>query len=168
VQANDVIPSDKPEFTLQRVFHAPRELVYMIWTQPEYVKQWWGVDDCAIVVCELDVRPGGSFRIDMKTADGNVYVNRGVYIDVVPNERLVTKDERDEGVLPGNIPAGIHTVTFEDVDGDTVVTLTSRFAHIQDRDLLVSFGIVDGIRQSLNRFQQLVALVTLQRERKTS
>lgn len=149
----DAIPSDKAQFTLQRVFDGPRTLVYDIWTQPEYVKQWWGVDGSTIVRCELDVRPGGTFRIDMKAADGTVYVNRGVYLEVVANERIVSQDVRDSD----EIPAGTHTVTFTDFAGKTLVTLTSCFGTLEERDLLVRYGMVDGIKQSLERFARLVA-----------
>jgi uncharacterized protein YndB with AHSA1/START domain len=130
--------------------------VYKIWTDPQYVRQWWGVEGSTIVFCELDVRPGGKFRIDMKASDGTVYVNRGTYLAVVVNERIVTQDERDAHTTPGNIPAGTHIVTFADVDGKTLVTLTSRFETIEDRDLMIRYGVLDGIRQSLTRFEQLV------------
>ena len=160
----DAIPSDKAEFTLQRIFDGPRALVYQIWTQPEYVKEWWGVDGATIVRCELDVRPGGTFRIDMKVAGGTVYENRGVYLDVVPNERIVSQDERD-----GNgLPPGTHTVTFADFNGKTLVTLTSRFSTIEERDLLVRFGMVSGIKQSLQRFERLLAVAASQEERQRS
>lgn len=159
MNANAVIPIDRPEFVLERVFNAPRELVYKIWTDPLYVKQWWGVDGSTITLCELDVRPGGTFRIDMKASDGTVYVNRGVYVDVVADERIVTRDERDMREAPGNIPAGVHTVTFDDVDGKTRVTLTSRFEKMEDRDLMVRYGMVAGITQSLKRFEQLVTTI---------
>lgn len=152
-----VIRADKPEFVLTRVFEAPREIVYRIWTDPQYVKQWWGVDGSTIVVCELDVRPGGTFRIDMKAADGTIYVNRGVYVEVVVNEHIVSKDVREDTALPGTIPAGLHTVTFQDHDEGTLVTLTSRFDTLEERDLMVRFGMMDGIGQSLDRFARLLA-----------
>lgn len=151
-----VVRADRPEFILKRVFNAPRELVYKIWTDPHYVKQWWGVEGSSIVLCELDVRPGGRFRIDMQARDGTIYVNRGVYVDVIVNQRIVSRYERDTNATPGNIPAGVHIVTFDDVDGKTLVTLTSRFEKNEDRDLMVRFGVIEGIRQSLVRFEQLV------------
>lgn len=161
MSTNAVVPSDKPEFTLERIFDAPRELVYKIWTEPQFVQQWWGVDGSTIVVCELDVRPGGTFRIDMQASDGNVYVNRGVYVEIVPNERIVSKDIRDGQVLPGNLPAGTHTVTFSDVNGRTRVNLTSSFDTIEQRDMMAGFGMIDGIKQSLERFARLISVTQL-------
>lgn len=158
VDASDQIPDNSPEIILKRVFDAPRELVFRLWTQPQYVAQWWGVDGCTIVTCDLDARPGGTFRIDMKTADGTTYVNRGVYLDVRANERIEYRDEREPGGAAGPIPAGVHVTTFEDVNGKTLVTLTSRFHSVADRDLMVRFGVIGGIRQSLDRLERLIAV----------
>ena len=99
----------------------------------------------------------------MRASDGTVYVNRGTYLEVVANERIVTQDERDANAAPGNIPAGVHIVTFADVDGKTLVTLTSRFETIEDRDLMVRYGMLDGIHQSLKRFEQLVTTTMQER-----
>ena len=151
-----VVPADKPEFVIQRVFDAPRELVYRIWTRPEYVREWWGVDGATIVACDLDVRPGGAFRIDMRSADGTVYVNRGVYIEVAANERIVSRDIRGEGENTEQIPAGTHSVTFEDHDDGTLVTLVSRFESTQVRDMMLRFGMAEGIGQSLDRLARLI------------
>jgi uncharacterized protein YndB with AHSA1/START domain len=163
VKSGDVVPADRPEFVLTRTFDAPRELVYKMWTQPEYVKKWWGVEGSRIVVCELDVRPGGTFRIDMQASDGTVYVNRGVYREVVENERIVTRDDRDAAEAPGDIPAGTHTVTFDDIGGKTRVTLVSRFASIEERDFMVQSGVVVGIGQSLKRLERIINRTMLER-----
>ena len=160
MHVSHVVLADKPEVILKRVFGAPRHLVYNIWTEPDYVKQWWGVHGSTIVVCELDVRPGGKFRIDMKAADGTVYSNRGVYLDVVDNERIVSRDERNGNAMPDTLPIGTHTVTFEDTPGGTLVTLISRFDSMQQRDLIVGFGVVDGIGQSLERLSRLLTTLT--------
>jgi uncharacterized protein YndB with AHSA1/START domain len=156
MEASDVVPADKPEFVLTRMFNAPREIVYKIWTNPQYVRQWWGVEGSTITMCELDVRPGGAFRIDMKAIDGTVYVNRGVYLEVVANARIVSKDIRDGSGMSGTLPVATHTVTFEDFAGGTCVTLTSRFETREARDTMLRFGMMNGIRQSLDRFDRLV------------
>lgn len=154
--ASAVVPANKPEFVIQRVFKAPRELVYRIWTQAEYVREWWGVEGATIVACDLDVRPGGTFRIDMRSADGTVYVNRGVYIEVTANERIVSRDQHEGSENTEHLPNGTHTVTFEEHNGGTLVTLISRFESTQIRDDMVRYGMVDGIEQSLDRLSRLI------------
>jgi uncharacterized protein YndB with AHSA1/START domain len=151
--------SDSAEFTVERVFDAPRALVFRLWTDPKYVAQWWGIENCTIPVCELDVRPGGAWRIHMRTADGTIYPNRGVYVEVVENERLVSTDVPDptSPAWAGAPPQeSLQTTTFEDVDGKTRVTLRARFASEADRDRMLRSGVKAGIEQSLNRFERLL------------
>lgn len=157
MRASAVVPTDKPEFILRRVFNASRAEVYKVWTDPAFVRRWWGIEGCTIVRCELDVRPGGTFRIDMQTSDGDIYVNRGSYIDVVVNERIVYRDIRNGDAMPDTLPAGTHTVEFVDVKGGTLVTLTSRFEAAGDRDVMVRHGVMNGIRQSLDRLERVLA-----------
>ena len=87
-------PADRT-LTTNRVFDAPRALVYRAWTDPKQFARWFPPDGFT-ADCELDVRPGGSIRVDMKGADPalgpdfyeKVFPGQGVYQDVVPNERL--------------------------------------------------------------------------------
>ena len=77
------------ELVLTRVFNAPRERVWKAWTDPNQVAQWWGPAGFTNPRCEVDVRPGGVLRIDMRGPDGTVYPMSGVYREVVSPERLV-------------------------------------------------------------------------------
>ena len=98
------------EFTLSRVFDAPRDMMFRIWTDPQYVQLWWGLEGTTNPVCELDVRVGGSWRIDMRMANGTVYQNGGEYLEVVENERLVSTD------IPGAaLPGGIDGIGVLDM-----------------------------------------------------
>ena len=54
-------PSDR-EIVITRVFKASRRLVFEVWTRPEHVKQWYGPRDFTLVSCQIDLRPGGSYR----------------------------------------------------------------------------------------------------------
>jgi uncharacterized protein YndB with AHSA1/START domain len=153
--ASDWAGERQAEFSLTRVFAAPRDLVFRIWTDPKYVALWWGIDGATNPVCQLDVRPGGRWRIDMRTAGGTVYPNGGVYLEVAENTRLVFTDVSDPGspAWKGRPPGDrLHTVTFED-DGDgTRVTLRVQFKSVVDRDLFVGAGVKEGMAQSLDRF----------------
>jgi uncharacterized protein YndB with AHSA1/START domain len=73
---------------MTRVFDAPRELVFKAWTEPERLKRWWGPKGFTNPVCEVDVRPGGAIRIDMRAPDGVVY----------PLDRLAAEVESAEVV----------------------------------------------------------------------
>jgi uncharacterized protein YndB with AHSA1/START domain len=79
-------PSD---FTLTRSFDASRHLVFRIRTDAKFGELWLGVEGSTNLTCQMDIRPGGAWRIDMRTASGLVYPNGGFYLEVVENERLV-------------------------------------------------------------------------------
>ena len=110
-------------------------------------------------VCELDVRPGGRWRIEVRTAGGTVYPNGGVYLDVIENRRLVYTDVSDprspawQAAPPGD---RLNTVTFEDAGDGTRVTLSVQFKSVADRDLFLSRGLEDGIARSLDRLERVL------------
>src|SRR2546430_11151240 len=82
------VTSDR-EILLTRVFDAPRELVFKVWTDPEHVGRWWGPRGFTNTIHEMDVRPGGVWRFTMHGPDGVDYLNRIVFIEVARPERLV-------------------------------------------------------------------------------
>src|SRR5260370_33633751 len=84
-----IMANEEQELVLTRVFDAPRELVFKVWTDPEHVALWWGPHRFTNPVCELDLRPGGAILIHMRGPDGVVYRMTGVYREVVEPERLV-------------------------------------------------------------------------------
>src|SRR5579862_7715879 len=88
------------ELTLTRLIDAPREKLYRAWTDPRLLKQWFAPLPYTTPVAELDVRPGGSSLIVMRGPDGTELPNRGVYLEVVPNERLVFTDAYTEAWQP--------------------------------------------------------------------
>lgn len=155
-------PTSRSESTivLTRLFDGPPDLVFRIWTHPPLVALWWGVEGATNPVCELDVRPGGRWRIDMLTASGRVYRNEGVYLDVVENERLVYSDIPDpelpewQGETPG---ARRHTVTFASCGDRTEVTLEVAMESDADHARMTAFGMPDGLAQGLDRLATLLA-----------
>jgi uncharacterized protein YndB with AHSA1/START domain len=147
------------EFQLIRTFDAPRLTVFKVWTDPQYVALWWGVEGTTISLCELDVRPGGRWRIHMRTANGVVFPNAGVFLEVIANERLVYSDIPDPaspawaGAPPGLF---MHTVLFEDDADGTRVSLCVRADSATDCERLVRLGMREGISQGLDRLERLL------------
>ncbi len=78
-----------PELTVSRLIDAPPALVFRLWTEQEHAARWWGPQGFNAVSCQLDGRPGGTFRIAMRAPDGSVHTKCGVYHEVVPPELLV-------------------------------------------------------------------------------
>lgn len=85
-------PTSDRELVLTRIINAPREKVFKAWTDPHLLKQWFAPLPYTTPVAETDVRPGGSSLIVMRGPDGNDSPNKGVYLEVVENERLVFTD----------------------------------------------------------------------------
>ena len=105
----------KTDFVLERFIVAPRQLVWEALTKPEHLKEWympreWG----SVSKCEMDVRPGGVFSIDIATADGQEVPNLGCVLDVVPMQRLVWTSM----LFPGYRPA-----VFDDIPITAIVTM---------------------------------------------
>jgi uncharacterized protein YndB with AHSA1/START domain len=159
------------EFVITREFGAPRELVFKMWTEPKHMAQWWGPHTFTNPVCEMDVRPGGVYRIVMCGPDGVKYPIKGMYREVVKPERLVMTmdcsehpDEWHDLVKPDRQkeernPAGemLTTVTFEEFDGRTKVTIRVRLVSAAIRDAMVKMGMNEGWSQSLDRLGELLA-----------
>ena len=108
------------EFTIQRLFDAPRELVFHAWTQPEHLAHWYGPvgTTTPLSTISMDVRPGGTWQACMvDDENGEEYPSGGEFREVVEPERLVfTWGE------PGGDGIGLVTVTFADLDGKTAMT----------------------------------------------
>lgn len=122
------------ELVIERVFDAPRELVWKAWTEPERAMQWWGPRGYTTPVARMDFRVGGKFLNCMRGPDGVDIWSTGVYKEIVEPERLVMTDsfaDKDGNVVNGTVygmPEGVPdemlvTVTFEDVGGKTRMTL---------------------------------------------
>jgi uncharacterized protein YndB with AHSA1/START domain len=80
----------EPGITITRVFDAPRELVFRMWTEPEHFADWFGADaEVPVSSVSMDVRPGGEWRATMLAGPDGTIPWRGVYQEVVEPERLV-------------------------------------------------------------------------------
>ena len=119
---------------IERLFDAPRELVWKAWTEPEHFMRWWGPRGYSAPACRIDLRLGGSYVYCMRSPEGQETWGTGVYREIVPLERIVCTDafadENGNRVpashygMPGDWPDEmLVTVTFEDQDGGTKLTL---------------------------------------------
>ena len=111
--ANDIAQRD---LTIERVFDAPRDIVFAAWTDAKQAAQWWGPQGFTTISCEMDVRIGGAYRACMRSPEGTRHCRRGVYREIAPPERLVfTYAWEDGDANPG--PETIVTVRFADIGG---------------------------------------------------
>jgi uncharacterized protein YndB with AHSA1/START domain len=157
------------EFTITRIFHAPKTMVFKAWTDPKQIAQWWGPHGFNTSVCEMDLRIGGAYRIVMRGPDGAEYPMKGFYQEIVENQRLVYTADLSEHpqdwwnmVAPDRRtekPIGpiINTITFDEHDGKTTLTIRMAFESSQIRDAHVRLGMADGWSQSFEKMDELLA-----------
>jgi len=112
--SNEAANSAKHELVLTRILNAPREKVYRCWVEPELIKQWFAPKPWTTPHAELDVRPGGTSLVVMRSPEGQDYPNRGIYLEVIPNEKLVFTDAYTSAWQPSEKPFFTGIVTFED------------------------------------------------------
>jgi len=162
--------SSEREFTITRVFTAPRGLVFNAWTDPKLLAQWWGPHGFTNPVCEIDLRPGGTWRIVMRGPDGTLHPTKGVYHDIIPPERLVLSIDHSDMpeqwhdlVNPGCDPSkgrpkleAITIVSLTERAGKTTLTVRQRFESPTVRDALLKIGMSEGWSQSMERLGMLL------------
>ena len=126
------------EIRVERVFDAPREHVFSVWTDRELIPEWWGE---GTVVEEMDVRPGGSWRF--RTAYGIV---AGEFREVDPPERLVQTFQNH-----------LQTLEFEELgEQRTKLTQTMRFASAEERDTTMQYGVEEGAKGGFARIDAVL------------
>jgi uncharacterized protein YndB with AHSA1/START domain len=145
------------ELVLTRLINAPREKVYRCWTEPELMKQWFAPLPYTTPHVEVDVRPGGSVYIVMRGPDGKDLPNHGVYLEVVPNERLVSTDAYTKAWEPSDKPFMTLILTFEDEGGKTRYTARARHWTVADREAHEKMGFHQGWGICTDQLEALVA-----------
>lgn len=144
-------PADR-ELVFTRVFDAPRELVFQAWTDPKHLAQWWGPRGFQTTVHEMEVRPGGVWRLTMHGPDGRDYRNHIVMLEVIRPERLVFKHDPEKGSEPVNHQT---TVTFLERGGKTQVTMRMLFSSPDARKHVIrTYEAVEGGNQTLGRLRE--------------
>ena len=150
------VTTETRELSLTRIINAPPEKVYRAWTEPELLKQWFAPRPWTTPRAELNVRPGGGNLIVMKGPGGQEFPNRGIYLEVVKNERLVFTDAYTESWEPSLKPFMTVILTFEKHEGKTRYTARVRHWAVADRETHEKMGFHAGWGQCAD---QLVALV---------
>ncbi len=145
------------ELVLTRVIAAPRAKLFRAWTEPALLKQWFTPRPWTTPVVELDVRPGGASLVVMRGPDGNEFPNRGVYLDVVENQRLVFTDAYTSAWEPSAKPFMTVIVTFEDEGTQTRYTARARHWTVADREAHEKMGFHDGWGKATDQLEALVA-----------
>jgi uncharacterized protein YndB with AHSA1/START domain len=144
-------PSEK-EVVITRVVDAPRALVFDAWTDPRHIPQWMtGPEGWTMPVCEIDLRPGGSWHYVWRKADGVEMAMSGAVKEVSAPERLVTTESWGP-----EWPETLNTLVLTETGGRTTITLTILYPSKQARDAALQTGMKEGMDQSFARLEALL------------
>lgn len=143
-ESKSSFPADR-ELVLQRVLNAPREKLFRCWTEPALVVQWFTPAPWKTVKAVMDVRSGGSSCVTMQSPEGQEFPNPGVFLEVVPNEKIVMTDAYTSAWEPSEKPFMTAIVTFEDAgNGKTRYTARARHWTVADREAHEKMGFHEG------------------------
>lgn len=142
------VASDR-EIVLTRVFNAPRHLVFDAITKPEHVAHWYGPFGFTLPVCQIDLRPGGSWRYIMRKPNGKEIGLGGVFKEIERPDRLVSTESFDD--YPGET---LNTLTLVEENGRTTLTNVVRCASIQVRDAILQSGMEKGADETYDRLAE--------------
>lgn len=141
--------SAEREMVVTRVIAAPRELVFDAFTDPAHIAEWWGPNGFTTTIHARDVRVGGVWRFTMHGPDGTNYNDTITYREITRPERIVYLHEGDE---EQNLSFET-TITFEDVEGRTRLSLRTVFGTVEILEEMRKFGAVEGGQQTLARLE---------------
>ncbi|MEY2469415.1 MAG: hypothetical protein QOF21_2113 [Actinomycetota bacterium] len=148
------LPSDT-EIVITRQFDAPAALLFKAYTTPELVKRWWGYEEDAWNVCEIDLRVGGTWRYvaTHTNEEGAFEVGfHGVFKELDAPHRIVST-EVFEGAPGGDENGTLNTLTFEEVDGVTTMVNHIECGEQWIRDAIIESGMEHGMQISMDRLE---------------
>ena len=148
--ATVTLPTDE-QILITRELDAPKHLVYEAWTTPELVKRWWHANRGEATIAEIDLRVGGTWRYVMVTDDGQEVGFHGEYREIVPNERIVST-EVYEGMPDAE---AVNTVTFDEVDSRTILTVLVQHTSKEHRDAHIDSGMEAGLQDALDLLEEV-------------
>jgi uncharacterized protein YndB with AHSA1/START domain len=139
--------------TITRSFDAPRELVFKAFTDPKHIPNWWGPRKYTTIIDKMEAKSGGEWRFVQHDESGNEFAFHGVFHEVKAPERVIQTFEW-EG-MPGHVL--LETMTLEEQDGKTNLTVLSVFQTVEDRDGMYATGAAEGGAESYDRLDELLA-----------
>jgi uncharacterized protein YndB with AHSA1/START domain len=141
-----------PQILTEREFHAPRELLFRAFTEPDLMTQWLGPRQYTMKIDRFDVRDGGTYRYLHIGEDGTEHAFHGVFHGEPSLDGMVQTFEY-EG-MPGHV--SLDTLTFEERGGTTIVRTNTLFQSIEDRDGMYQAGMADGMNEGYERLDELL------------
>ncbi|MEY4548359.1 MAG: hypothetical protein RL685_4554 [Pseudomonadota bacterium] len=137
------------DLVLERVVPVSPEQVWLAWTEPQHLEQWFTPRPWTTKNCEVDLRPGGAFRTVMVSPEGQEHPNSGCYLEIVPQRRLVWTDALEAGFRPTRMEAQLGfrftaVILLEPQGKGTKYTAIAMHADVESRRKHDAMGFADG------------------------
>lgn len=141
----DVSPRNQHELVIGRIIDAPRHAVWRCWTEEDLLKQWHCPRPWSVPEADFDLRPGGRFNTVFAGPDGERMENKGMWLEIVPEERLVFTDFYTEGYVPQGDGFMTGFVELSDTeDGKTRFIWGARHRNAETMKQHVEMGFEQG------------------------
>lgn len=132
------------ELRISRLFDAPIDLMWEVWTNPEHLKNWWGPNGFTTDISQMDVKAGGQWTLVMHGPDGTDYPNESIFKEVVKHRRIVYKHVSD--------PVFLTTVEFESQGDKTLMNWHMLFeSREQFIEVVKKYGADEGLKQNIEK-----------------
>ena len=142
-------PSDV-QLIATRVFDAPRDLMWAAHTQCEHLRKWQlGPEGWTMPTCEIDLRPGGSYRFVYAGPDGDGFQFSGVYREVMAPERIVNTETMDVSTVET-----VNTLTLTEADGRTLLRVVVDYPSNEVREQVIATGMLEGWAQTYDVLEE--------------
>lgn len=143
--------SEENALLIERDFDAPRALLFKVWTDPFHLARWWTPYGFDAKVLAMDVRPGGTFHIELTSPDGQVFPSRGVFQEIIEAEKIVLKGDSaaPDPCGAGLPPGAVITVTFTENNGITSLSLHTQFEAADKKQAASAGGFNAGWASAL-------------------
>ena len=141
------------EIVMERVFEAPRDLVWKLWTDPKMIPKWWGPKTHKTTVDKMDFRVGGEWRFIQTDENGIEFAFHGVYREIIRPEKI-SETFNFEPIGPGH--ELIEVVIFEDLKDKTKLISKAIYSSIEDLEGMVRSGMEEGSNETMERFAELL------------
>jgi uncharacterized protein YndB with AHSA1/START domain len=150
-------PISARELTFERMLDASADKLFRAWTEPDLLQKWFCPRPWTVSSAQLDVRPGGASLVTMRSPEGQDVPNRGVYLEVVKNERLVFTDAFVEAWVPSERAFMVVTITFEAQGAKTRYSARIQHWNVTAREEHENMGFHAGWAIATDQLTELVA-----------
>lgn len=149
--------------TLERVFDAPRELVFKVFSEAEHLKHWWGPRGWTLTVCNIDFRPGGVWHYCMKCIDekqvgyfGFESWGKAIYEEIVEPEKVIFVDyfSDADGNKTEGMPSSQVTLTLVELEGKTKIINRAQYVSADALKSVMDMGMEQGITETWDRLEE--------------